>query len=316
MFNSSFPKTTYTFYPNGVNGPSADVKEVVDIMRRVRFLDTFGAVKNYKTYTIKAGETPDVVSTKLYGDSNWYWLIMLFNNLSDPFTDWPRDGYDQIIPAVKEDTVHYLPGGTGSYEELNPYNVGDQIVRVTASGTYDEDNPYSSVITRIRPNFFGIDLSIPASSGVRLSAGGTFGVNNNGTIENINPVSRVENPSTTVDRFETQDGRNLSPFTWRSGIDTPIEKILDPTANGAPLSELTTTLIYEWIEGTEFAQQYMRTLIYSFEDRSDSVREIKVFPDELKDAALATMVSLLDQAPSGGRTSVIRSANTNNLSLI
>ena len=60
----------------------------------------------------------------------------------------------------------------------------------------------------------------------------------------------------------------------------------------------------------------MRTLIYSFEDRSDSVREIKVFPDELKDAALATMVSLLDQAPSGGRTSVIRSANTNNLSLI
>lgn len=316
MFNSSFPKTTYTFYPNGLNGPSADVKEVVDIMRRVRFLDTFGAVKNYKTYTIKTGETPDVVSTKLYGDSNWYWLIMLFNDLTDPFTDWPRDGYDQIIPAVKEDTVHYLPGGTGSYEELNPYKVGDQIVRVTAAGTYDEDNPYSSVITRIRPDFFGIDLSIPASSGVRLSAGETFGVNNNGTIENINPVSRVENPTTTADRFETNDGRLLPPFTWRSNIDTPDEITLDPYADGAPLSSLTTTLIYEWIERTEAYQQYARSVIYNFEDRSDSVRKIKVFPNELKQVAHTTMVSLLDTKPSGGRTSVIKSANTNNLSLL
>ncbi len=316
MFNSSFPKTTYTFYPNGVNGPSADVKEVVDIMRRVRFLDTFGAVKNYKTYTIKTGETPDVVSTKLYGDSSWYWLIMLFNDLTDPFADWPRSGFDQTLPAVKEDTVHYLPGGTGSYEELNPYKVGDQIVRVTESGTYDEVNPYSSVITRIRPNFFGIDLNIPASSGVRLSAGETFGVNNDGIIENINTVARLENPTTTADRFETDDGRELPPFTHRSNIDTPDEEVLDPTADGAPLSALRTTLIYEWIEGTEAYQQYARSLIYNFEDRSDSGRDIKVFPDELKQVAHTTMVSLLDTKPSGGRTSVIKSGNTNNLSLL
>jgi len=317
MFNSSFPKTTYNFYPNGINGPSADVKDVVDIMRRVRFLDTFGSIKNYKTYTIKTGETPDIVATKLYGDPSWYWLIMLFNNLTDPFTDWPRDGNDQVEPSVQEDTVSYLPGGTCSYDDLNPYNIGDQIVRVTDEGNFDEVNPYSSVITRIRPNMFSFDLSIPESTGIRLSAGEKYAVNSeDGTLSNINTVQRLDNPFTTAIKFQTDDGRDLSPFSARGTIDTPNEEILDPTAEGAPQTELTGTLIYEWIEGTQQFQKYQRTAIYQIGDRSDAMRNIKVFPNELKEAAHAGMVSLLEQKPSSGRTSVIRSANTNNLSLL
>ena len=312
MFNSSFPTTTYTFYPNGINGPSADVREVVDMMRRVRFLDNFGSVRNYKSYTVKTGETPEVVSTKLYGSPDWYWLIMLFNDLTDPFRDWPRSGFDQTIPAVTEDTVHYLPGGTGSFETLNPYDVGDQIVRVTDSGDYDEDNPFSSVITRIRPNFFGIDLNIPASSGVRLKVGDKFGVNNNGSIEHVNTVTRLENPITTVEKFEDRSGGEVPPFAWRSDFSV----LLDPTAEGAPSSALRTTLIYEWIEGTEAFQEFSRSVTYQFEDRSDSLRTIKVFPDNLKNEALSLMTSLISQKPSGGRTSVIRSANQSNLSLL
>ena len=316
MFNSSFPKTTYTFYPNGVNGASADIVEVVDMMRRVRFLDTFGAIKNYKTYTIKGGETPDIVSAKLYGSSEWYWLIMIFNNLTDPFSDWPRDGYDQTLPAVNEDTIHYLPGGTGSYDQLYPYNVGDTVIRLDSNGLADEDE-YSSTITRVRGGFFGFDLSIPASTGTRLSVGQTFGVvDSNGDISNINSVKRLENPITTAVNFQTEDGRDLSPYTWRSSIGTTEEKILNPSEVGGPLSNLTTTLVYEWVESTEAYEVYARTVIYQSQDRSDRVRKLKVFPNDLKESAHRTMVSLLNTKPSGGRTGVIRSANSNNLSLL
>jgi len=312
MFNSSFPTTTYTFYPNGINGPSADVKEVVDMMRRVRFLDNFGSVKNYQTYTVKKGETPEVVSTKLYGSPDWYWLIMLFNDLTDPFRDWSRSGLDQTIPAVQEDTIHYLPGGTGDFDVMNPYRVGDQIVRVNDSGDYDDVNPFSSVITQIRPYFFGFDLSIPASSGVRLKPGQSFGVNNNGRIQNTNQVARLENPTTTVVKFEDRSGGEVPPFAWRSDFSV----LRDPTEEGAPLTDLTSTLLYEWIQGTEAFQEFSRSVTYQFEDRSDSLREIKVFPDTLKNEALSLMTTLLGQKPSGGRTSVIRSANSSNLSLL
>ena len=316
MFNSSFPKTTYTFYPNGVNGASADIVEVVDMMRRVRFLDTFGAIKNYKTYTIQGGETPDIVSTKLYGSSEWYWLIMLFNNMTDPFSDWPRDGYDQTLPAVNEDTIHYLPGGTGSYDELYPYNVGDTVIRVDSDGQADRDE-YSSTITRVRGGFFGFDLSIPGSIGTRLSVGQTFGVaDQTGRITNINIVKRLENPITTAVNFQTEDGRDISPYTWRSSIGTTEETILNPSEVGGPLSNLTTTLIYEWVESTQGYDVYARSVIYQSQDRSDRVRKIKVFPNDLKEAAHRTMVSLLNKKPSGGRTGVIRSANSNKLSLL
>lgn len=41
------------------------------------------------SYTIQDGETPELVSLKLYGTRDYHWLIMLLNERFDIRKDWP-----------------------------------------------------------------------------------------------------------------------------------------------------------------------------------------------------------------------------------
>src|SRR5210317_537250 len=84
-FFKQFPKVEYNFNQTGVK------QNMVDIYRHVKplptFLDSFSA---YNFYEIRNGERPDIVSTRLYGTSEFYWTFFVVNNfehsLSGRFT--------------------------------------------------------------------------------------------------------------------------------------------------------------------------------------------------------------------------------------
>ena len=40
-------------------------------------------------YTIKDNENIEIVSNNVYGDIQYWWIIALFNDIKNPFTDWP-----------------------------------------------------------------------------------------------------------------------------------------------------------------------------------------------------------------------------------
>lgn len=71
-------------------------------------------------YEIEEGETPDIISNKLYGTPNYWWVICLINNVHDMVNDWPMT-YDEIEELIArryptddaEDAHHYeLPDGS------------------------------------------------------------------------------------------------------------------------------------------------------------------------------------------------------------
>jgi len=65
---------------------------VVDILRRVRInTQTQNSLNLYGEYTIKDGERPDTIAHKLYGDSELHWVILLFNEIHNPYYEWPMD---------------------------------------------------------------------------------------------------------------------------------------------------------------------------------------------------------------------------------
>ena len=53
------------------------------------------AVAGYSYYRITEGERPDVVASKLYGDSTLYWLFFLVNENLQDLNDWPKS--DQLF---------------------------------------------------------------------------------------------------------------------------------------------------------------------------------------------------------------------------
>ena len=63
---------------------------MTDITKRVRFYDMVrknNVLLDY--YDVKSGETPEYIADTYYGDVNLHWVILLTNNITDFYSEWP-----------------------------------------------------------------------------------------------------------------------------------------------------------------------------------------------------------------------------------
>ncbi len=80
---SKFPKIRYSF-DNG-----ATSKIAVDIVTRVKVRDYVKQnTEMFVEYLIKDGDTPEILADRIYGDSELHWIIMIFNEITNPYYDW------------------------------------------------------------------------------------------------------------------------------------------------------------------------------------------------------------------------------------
>lgn len=64
-------------------------KKIKDITRRIVVRDKIKEnIELYEPYIVKDGETPETIAFDFYGNSNYHWIIILMNNIIDPFYDW------------------------------------------------------------------------------------------------------------------------------------------------------------------------------------------------------------------------------------
>lgn len=63
-----------------------------DITKRTKFVDAnLSDPILFLPYTIKEGEKPEDIAYNYYGSVDYTWLVLLANNMSDPYHDWPLD---------------------------------------------------------------------------------------------------------------------------------------------------------------------------------------------------------------------------------
>jgi len=61
-----------------------------NLFRRVRARDSFNAVfSSSLSYNILPGETVEQLSFKQFNDADFYWTILLLNNITDIHSEWP-----------------------------------------------------------------------------------------------------------------------------------------------------------------------------------------------------------------------------------
>jgi hypothetical protein len=102
----------------------------------------------YYTYDIQEGDTPEIVAHKYYGDPYRYWIVLLANQIIDPYWDWPLSG---------NNLNNYV---TDKYKEFNPYSTAhhyEKIIEqtdvstntVTKNTIIIDENTYNTVVTGI-----------------------------------------------------------------------------------------------------------------------------------------------------------------------
>jgi len=142
MYFSSFPKIHYD--SKGQGNP----KIVTNLLRRVAIRTK---VKNntmlYDTYDVINGETPESLADKLYGDAELHWIVLMVNDITDRYHDWPLKE-QQFNTYINE--KYDNPDGVHHYEI--PQESGDTSVKIevydpdllTDAGAVSDSEAYSS----------------------------------------------------------------------------------------------------------------------------------------------------------------------------
>src|SRR6056300_1669697 len=84
QYFETFPKRLYDIANTGND------KVVTDIFRRLKVSD--GIKDNlamFASYDIQDGDTPESISYKHFGSTDYFWVICLMNDITDRFYDWP-----------------------------------------------------------------------------------------------------------------------------------------------------------------------------------------------------------------------------------
>ena len=103
-----FPLMAYDVAANG------NYKLLPDILRRVKLRSGLrsGAFL-FDNYDVIDGERPEDVAFKWFGDTEYYWVILMTNNITDRYYQWPltqpqfQEHLEDKYGAGNEDSVHH-----------------------------------------------------------------------------------------------------------------------------------------------------------------------------------------------------------------
>ena len=97
FYFSNFPLTVYNLNNSNRN----DFKIVTDITKRFTIKDILGnySASSFFEYYIEDGQRPDIIASIYYEDERLDWLVLLINEVYDPYFEWPMkaDDFNQYI---------------------------------------------------------------------------------------------------------------------------------------------------------------------------------------------------------------------------
>ena len=142
MYFASFPKIYYD--SKGQGNP----KVVTNLLRRVAIRTKVKSnAMLYDTYDVKNGDTPESIADKLYGDSNLHWVILMVNNITDRFHQWPLME-QQFNTFVNE--KYSNPDGVHHYElAQSSGNTSTKIEVYNNSALYSGDTDFYANATAV-----------------------------------------------------------------------------------------------------------------------------------------------------------------------
>ena len=133
---SKFPLMAYDMAGN------KQYKLLPDILRRVKLRAGIrsGAFL-FDNYDVKDGERPEDIAFKYYGDPELHWVILMTNNITDRYYQWPltqpqfQEHLKDKYGAGNEDAVHHYE----ITQTSGPTSSRDYSHMVECNS--DEDNP-------------------------------------------------------------------------------------------------------------------------------------------------------------------------------
>lgn len=136
MYFTQFPTIPYDSTGTG------KFKDVKNLLRHVGIRSKVKSnTMLYDTYDVRNGETPESIAFKLYGDAELHWVVMLVNNITDRYHDWPMS---------ESQFLQYINDKYSNADAVHHYEIeqesGDTSIKIDI-GTSNADYPTATAIT-------------------------------------------------------------------------------------------------------------------------------------------------------------------------
>lgn len=144
MYFKKFPKIEY----NGTTMPDISIRYKINKLVKE-------SVNTYELYRLSEGEKPEDVSYRMYGDVTYHWVVLMMNDIADPFDGWFRNDEEMEIfltdkYAGEIDSVHHYEDADGYY--INDY--ADTSTNTITNREYEESlNDNLREIKVLRPAY-------------------------------------------------------------------------------------------------------------------------------------------------------------------
>lgn len=157
-----FPKTVYS------KGDNSSVDILTNLTVNFTVLsDILNNSAMYYEYTIADGDTPEIVAHKIYGYSDYHWIILKINNIIDIKTDWPIE-YSSLNESINvaystseyADTANTSVSGLqwaktntrSYYKVVTKTIVGSELIEVDEFEI--DSNAYTNLIAQTTPTLY------------------------------------------------------------------------------------------------------------------------------------------------------------------
>ena len=157
MYFEQFPVIYYDAVGNG------DPKVVTHLLKRVALHSKASeTVALFDTYDVRNGETPEMIAHKYYDDAEYHWVILLVNNITDRYHQWPMntrqflahlaERYDNV-DAVHHYEINQVSGDTSVKINIGITNIdidGNTIADATLITNREYEEEKQDVLRKIR----------------------------------------------------------------------------------------------------------------------------------------------------------------------
>lgn len=126
-YYSDFPNIDYLIEADAA-GNKTTIK-IKDLFHRMKVRDDiFVESSLYTTYRIQNGTRPEQVSYEVYGDERYYWLVLMVNDISDYYNQWPLSSteFDEFI--IRKYGSYDQAGQVRHYETIETYDIDGNLV--------------------------------------------------------------------------------------------------------------------------------------------------------------------------------------------
>lgn len=114
--------------------------QIIDIFKKFIYIESFkNNIQYFNEYYIKEKETPELVSYRFYNTTDYWWIILSFNNIYDPFYDWPlsEEELELWIKKLYPDWENDIPSYLQSLEEKRIENSNKKQIKILKSEYID-----------------------------------------------------------------------------------------------------------------------------------------------------------------------------------